>query len=299
LRATYLGSTCRYLGGLISAFQLGGEKQEHEFLIDKAVLLANRLSWGWEGKNRIPFNDVNINDGVEDRTVKEPTCIAGAGTLTMEWGTLSDLTGNKTYRSLAEGAVDAIIDSEPVFPSLLPMQMWPSTGIAKGDYITWGGGSDSFYEYLIKYPFLLGNADHHYLTVYRQAMDSTVKHLLKRTGVGNLTFLADYSTYRANGTVLIHSHLACFSGGNIAMAGRLMKRPDWVEIGLQLTESCAMTYQRSATGVGPVGESIVPLLTKGLLMVDLSQHSDGSMRMAKQRDGSTSVPCDGASTTRM
>jgi mannosyl-oligosaccharide alpha-1,2-mannosidase len=253
------------LGGLISAFQLGGEKDEERFLIDKAVLLADRLSWGWDGSLKIPYNNVKINDGIMDKVVREPTCIAGAGTLTMEWGTLSDLTGNKTYRSLAEGAVDAIIVSKPVFPGLWPTQYFPSTITPKGDYITWGGGSDSFYEYLSKYPFLIGDADHYYLDVYRQTMDSTVKHLLKRTGVGNLTFLADYSKVHSNGTILIHSHLACFSGGNIAMTGRSMNRSDWVEIGLQLAESCAMTYQRSATGVGPVGESLTLSTSRSML----------------------------------
>lgn len=125
--------------------------------------------------------------------------------------------------------------------------------------MTWGAGSDSFIEYLIKYPFLLSDSNHPYLDVYRQTMDSSIKHLLKRTGVGNLTFLADYSESVDNGTIYIHSHLACFSGGNIAMAGRLLKRDDWVEIGLQLAESCAMTYQRSVSGVGPIGECVIIL----------------------------------------
>ncbi|UZJ57537.1 hypothetical protein CBS101457_006857 [Exobasidium rhododendri] len=245
--------TIRYLGGLISAFQLGGEKAEEKFLIDQAASLANRLSWGWVGKNRIPYNSVNINDGVTYRAQSSNAAnLAEAGTLVMEWGTLSDLTGNKTYRRLAEGSMSAIFESEPIFPGLWAQEIWADREIAKGDYLTWGGASDSFFEYLIKYPFLEGNSDHYYLKAYTDAVDSSIKHLLKRTGVGNLTFLSDHSTQRGNGSIYIHSHLACFSGGNIAMAGKLMKRDDWVEVGLQLSESCAMTYERSATGIGPV-----------------------------------------------
>ena len=41
----------RYLGGLISAFQLGGERREQRFLVEQAANLANRLSWGWVGNN--------------------------------------------------------------------------------------------------------------------------------------------------------------------------------------------------------------------------------------------------------
>lgn len=154
-------------------------------------------------------------------------------------------------------AVNEITNSKPVFPGLWAMQIWPDDATARGDYVTWGAGSDSFFEYLIKYPFLLGDSEHSYLDVYRQTLNSTIQHLLKQTGVGNLTFLADYSKSAGdNGTIYIHSHLACFSGGNIAMAGRLLEKDEWVEIGLQLAESCAMTYQRSVSGVGPVGESL-------------------------------------------
>jgi len=40
-----LESTIRYLGGLISAYELSGE--QHFFLIQKAQQLADRLSIGW------------------------------------------------------------------------------------------------------------------------------------------------------------------------------------------------------------------------------------------------------------
>lgn len=146
------------------------------------------------------------------------------------------------------------MDSEPVFPGLWAQDIWPDSEIPKGDYLTWGGATDSFLEYLVKYPFLIGDSSHHYLQAYKHAVDSSIKHLLQRTGVGNLTFLSDYSKHVGNGSIYIHSHLACFCGGNIAMGGRLMNRNDWVQVGLQLAESCAMTYERSASGVGPVGE---------------------------------------------
>ena len=38
-------STIRYLGGLISAYELSGK--QHLFLIQKAQQLADRLSLGW------------------------------------------------------------------------------------------------------------------------------------------------------------------------------------------------------------------------------------------------------------
>jgi mannosyl-oligosaccharide alpha-1,2-mannosidase len=51
--------------------------------------------------------------GFVDFSTNQPTLessnIAEAGTLTLEWGRLSQYTFNNTYRNLAEGAVKKII----------------------------------------------------------------------------------------------------------------------------------------------------------------------------------------------
>ena len=40
-------STIRYVGGLISAYELSGKQQSNFFLIEKAKQLADRLSLAW------------------------------------------------------------------------------------------------------------------------------------------------------------------------------------------------------------------------------------------------------------
>lgn len=52
-------STIRYVGGLISAYELGGKK-EHA-LIDRARELGDKLTHGWVGANELPFNNINFN----------------------------------------------------------------------------------------------------------------------------------------------------------------------------------------------------------------------------------------------
>lgn len=47
-------------------------------------------------EQRIPYNSVNINDDATSRTSSGVANLAEAGTLVMEWGTLADITGNKT-----------------------------------------------------------------------------------------------------------------------------------------------------------------------------------------------------------
>lgn len=67
----------------------------------------------------------------------------------------------------------------------------------------------------------------------------------------SLVFLTDYSEKVANGTINIFSHLACFAGGNMAMAGRLLKRDEWTTLGLQLAESCARVQLGTSLKIAP------------------------------------------------
>lgn len=70
-----------------------------------------------------------------------------------------------------------------------------ATGQPVGDYVvyiificctyidlsleTWGGGSDSYFEYLIKYPRLFSDADDSFVDNWRLAVDSSIKTLLR------------------------------------------------------------------------------------------------------------------------
>ncbi|KAG8697797.1 maturation of Asn-linked oligosaccharides protein, partial [Ceratobasidium sp. 423] len=55
-------TTIRYLGGLISAYELGGKKDQA--LIDRARDVGNKLSNGWQGTNDFPFNNLDFTTDV-------------------------------------------------------------------------------------------------------------------------------------------------------------------------------------------------------------------------------------------
>ena len=71
-------------------------------------------------------------------TTNEPilgdTNIAQAGTLTMEFGTLSKYTGNDTYRQLAEKSAQAVMNAPAPLPGL-PGQVITPEGIPVGGYV--------------------------------------------------------------------------------------------------------------------------------------------------------------------
>ncbi|KAI0716519.1 glycoside hydrolase family 47 protein [Earliella scabrosa] len=237
-------TTIRFLGGLLSAYELTGEK--FPALLEQAETLAQKMTIGWSRGNVVPFGHVNFNNS---RPNIGTSNIAEAGTLTLEWSRLAKYTGNDTYRALAEDSVRQIASQPAPIPGFPAQGIDPSTGKAVGAYVTWGGGSDSYIEYLIKYARLTNTDDDFFTDTWVTAVDSSIKTLLKKSTVGDWTYLADLDN---SGTIRhIGSHLACFMAGNWIMGGKMTNNKTIVNIGLDLNEGCWNTYASTATGIGP------------------------------------------------
>jgi len=60
----------------------------------------------------------------------------------------------------------------------------------------------------------------------------------------------------------IHSpnleHLSCFTGGMLAIAGKIFDRPEDLEDGRRLTDGCVWAYQSTVTGIMPEFLTAVP-----------------------------------------
>ncbi|KAI1786737.1 glycoside hydrolase family 47 protein [Ganoderma leucocontextum] len=235
--ASVFESTIRYVGGMLSAYELTGER--YPVLVKQAKTLADKLAGAWSLGNTVPYGEVNINTTVPSIATSN---IAEAGTLTLEWSRLAKYTGNDTYRALAENSTKPL----PGFPA---QGVDPATNEPVGAYVTWGGGSDSYLEYLIKYARLTNTNDNIFTDNWATAVDSSIKTLLRTSTVSNWTYLADLDD---TGTIRhIGSHLACFMAGNWIMGGRLLNNQTIVDIALQLNEGCWNTYASTVTGIGP------------------------------------------------
>ncbi|CAE6457287.1 unnamed protein product [Rhizoctonia solani] len=239
-------STIRYVGGILSAYELDGKKDKR--LINKAQELADKLIHGWVDDNDIPYNELNFTT---NRPIIDETGLAVAGTLVLEWSRLSEYTGNNKYRDLAEKSMRRIGLLPAPFPGLPVQMVDPKTNKPNGTYVTWGAGSDSYFEYLIKYGRLTNNADTIWTKQWLTAVDSSIIHLAQEavdTDIKGLLYLGEWynGTFRHLG-----SHLACFHGGNWIMGGRLTDNDTIVDYGLKLTDTCWNTYEKTATGLGP------------------------------------------------
>lgn len=72
----------------------------------------------------------------------------------LEWTRLSDLTRNTEYAKLAQKGESYLLNPKPASAEPFPGLLGSSVSLQTGEFVDssggWGGGTDSFYEYLIK-----------------------------------------------------------------------------------------------------------------------------------------------------
>jgi hypothetical protein len=141
----------RLLGGLLSSYQLTGDER----LLKLAQDLGDRMLPAFDTPTGIPYVNINLQTGKGSGTDSNP---AEAGTLLLEYGMLSKLTGKPEYYDKAKRALVATYERRSKiglvgerFDSLTGK--WTSTSSHAGARI------DSYYEYLFKCAQLFGDKD--------------------------------------------------------------------------------------------------------------------------------------------
>jgi len=143
--------TIRLLGGLLSSYQLTGDKR----LLTLAEDLGNRLLPVFESPTGLPYRYVNLKTG----KVRDPkTNPAEAGTLLIEFGTLSKLTGRPIFYEKAKRALVAIYKRRSAI-GLVGTWIDVETGEWKDTDSHISGAIDSYYEYLLKCWLLFDDED--------------------------------------------------------------------------------------------------------------------------------------------
>ena len=143
--------TIRLLGGLLSSYQLTGDKR----LLGLAEDLGNRLLPVFNSPTGLPYVYVNLRTGQTRDAVTNP---AETGTLLMEFGTLSKLTGKPVFYEKAKRAlVETFRRRSPL--GLVGESINVETGAWTNTDSHISGGIDSYYEYLWKCWLLFGDKD--------------------------------------------------------------------------------------------------------------------------------------------
>jgi mannosidase alpha-like ER degradation enhancer 2 len=143
--------TIRLLGGLLSSYELTGDRR----LLRLAEDLGKRLLPVFESPTGLPYRYVNLKTGKVRGNITNP---AEAGTLLIEFGTLSKHTHKTIYFDKAKRALVEIYKRRSPI-GLVGTWINVETGewTDKDSHIS--GAIDSYYEYLLKSAILFNDRD--------------------------------------------------------------------------------------------------------------------------------------------
>lgn len=214
---------CRYLGGLLSAYDLSKE----QVLLLKAIELGDMLYAGFDTPNHLPGYWVDFEKAKNGNLVAENDMpLASPCSLSLEFTRLSQLSGNPKYYD-AVNRVALVLESNQNSTKL--PGMWPvridlqDIDLVSRRLFSIGGESDSAYEYLPKMYNLLSGLDSKYVSMAQTALDSIKKNLLFRPMLPDEEDILFAGDARVNvmGTFSIIAemqHLSCFAGGMFALS---------------------------------------------------------------------------------
>lgn len=143
--------TIRILGGLLSAYQMTGDKK----LLALADDLGTRLLPVFDSPTGMPYRYVNLKTGKTKGEVSNP---AETGTLLIEFGTLAKLTKKPVFFDKAKRAlVETYKRRSPI--GLIGTNINVETGKWTNTESHISAEIDSFYEYLLKCAILFDDDD--------------------------------------------------------------------------------------------------------------------------------------------
>ncbi|XP_010532268.1 PREDICTED: alpha-mannosidase I MNS5 isoform X2 [Tarenaya hassleriana] len=155
----------RVLGGLISAHLLAIDPTNRLIqgsydnqLLRLAEDLGRRFLLAFDTPTGLPYAWINLKNGVMEKETTE-TSTSGCGSLILEMGALSRLTGDPRFESAALRALRKLWSMRSSLNLL-----GTTLDVVTGEWIEYssgiGAGVDSFYEYLFKAYLLFGKEDY-------------------------------------------------------------------------------------------------------------------------------------------
>jgi mannosidase alpha-like ER degradation enhancer 2 len=222
--------TIRLLGGLLSAHQLTADPR----LLELAEDLAKRLLPVFDSPTGMPYRFVNLKTGKTQGADSNP---AEIGTLLLEWGTLSKLTGKPIYYDKAKRALVECYKRRSKI-GLVGEGINVETGAWTSRESHVSGAIDSYYEYLFKAWRLFG--DEECGKMWRDSIEAVQRHLADRRPSGLWYRHADMESGKPIATRF--GALDAFFPALLAVSGDLASARD-------LQESCFRMW--NVAGIEP------------------------------------------------
>ena len=207
--------TIRLLGGLLTNYQLTGDKR----FLSLAEDLGNRLLPVFNSPTGMPYRYVNLKTGKVSKPISNP---AETGTLIIEFGTLSKLTGKPIF---FEKAKRALVETYNRRSKIGLVGEW--INVETGEWTNTdshiSGAIDSYYEYLLKCSLLFGDSD--CKRMWNESITAINKYLADGLGTGDDIQLwyghADMNTGARRATT--YGALDAFFPAVLALSGDLKR----------------------------------------------------------------------------
>lgn len=183
--------TIRLLGGLLSSYQLTGDRR----LLNLAEDLGNRLLPCFKSPTGMPWVNVNLKTGAVKDSVSNP---AEIGTLLVEYGALSQLTGKPLYYNTAKYALLQLYQARSD-KDLVGQGINILTGQWTDSSSHIGGAIDSYYEYLLKSALLFDDYD--CAVMWKTSIEAVNKYLADTTSTGLWYGWADMNSGKRTRTI--------------------------------------------------------------------------------------------------
>lgn len=172
-------TTIRAMGGLLSGHlyasidRLGHSKKDYNGeLLTLAYDLGERLLPAFDTPSGIPHPRVNLKKGIVpvlNGNYVDENCASGAGSLLLEFGLLTRLTGDERFEFVARRAFLELWTRRSSL-DLLAMQVDSKSGQFMSPLTGIGASIDSLYEYAVKYYVLFG--DDQFWSIFQRMFDS-------------------------------------------------------------------------------------------------------------------------------
>ncbi|GAM85253.1 hypothetical protein ANO11243_032570 [Dothideomycetidae sp. 11243] len=258
-RISVFETNIRYLGGLLSAYDLSGRK--YKSILRKAVEVGDMLYLAFDTANYMPVPHWFLESARAGGVQSEPSsaCIAEYGTFSLEFTRLSQITGNPKYYDAMARVMD-VFEAEQnrtKIPGLWPIWVRPQAMVFSSDtQFSLGAMADSMYEYLPKQHLLLRGRTDAYEKMYTSALEAAKENLFFQALTPNDTkiMFSGYTTGFSQDTLQHDSttgHLTCFVGGMVGLGAKLFGKEQDLEIARQLTDGCIWAYDMMPSGIMP------------------------------------------------
>jgi mannosidase alpha-like ER degradation enhancer 2 len=199
----------RSLGGLLSAYELSGERK----FLDLAIDLAGRLLPAFRSHTGLPYRYVNL---LTLQARGEESNPAEIGTYLLEFGKITYYTGDSSFYKSARSAALAVYKLRSKL-NLVGTVINVNSAQWANDESQIGARIDSYYEYLLKSWLMFG--DKSMKKAWDVSKAAIIKNLVRETPHG--TFMTRVNRNTGRETRSYYGALDAFCAGMMALDGNI------------------------------------------------------------------------------